>query len=97
MKMAPTKEEEAKLTNYAGDINELVYAERFVKVLLGIPFAFPKIEAMLFRETFEDEVVHLKNSFSMLEVTKYKYNHKVKSLFSLYVYLLGGLQGAKIK
>ncbi|KAJ6434473.1 hypothetical protein OIU84_018063 [Salix udensis] len=41
-KMVPTKEEEAKLFGYKGDINEL-------------------------GETFEDEVVHLRNSFSMLE------------------------------
>ncbi|XVE63050.1 hypothetical protein DITRI_Ditri06bG0168700 [Diplodiscus trichospermus] len=67
VKMVPTKEEEAKLSTYKGDINELGSAERFVKVLLTVPFAFLRAEAMLFRETFEDEVIHLKNSFSMLE------------------------------
>ncbi|EXC01669.1 Formin-like protein 11 [Morus notabilis] len=35
--------------------------------MLSIPFAFQRAEAMLYRETFEDEVVHLRNSFSMLE------------------------------
>lgn len=68
-KMVPTKEEEAKLADYAGDINELGPAEKFVKLALTIPFAFLRVEAMLYRETFEDEVVHLRNSFSMLEVT----------------------------
>ncbi|GLT78993.1 hypothetical protein SLA2020_505070 [Shorea laevis] len=67
VKMVPTKEEEGKLSSYKGNINELGSAEKFVKVLLGIPFAFLRAEAMLYRETFEDEVVHLKNSFSMLE------------------------------
>ncbi|MBA0632282.1 hypothetical protein Godav_001054, partial [Gossypium davidsonii] len=67
VKMVPTKEEEAKLYSYNGDINELGYAEKFIKALLSIPFAFLRAEAMLFRETFEDEVIHLKNSFSMLE------------------------------
>ncbi|KAJ4838372.1 hypothetical protein Tsubulata_040746 [Turnera subulata] len=67
VKMAPTKEEESKLSGYKGDINELVSAERFVKVLLSIPFSFVRVEAMLYKETFEDEVVHLRTSFSMLD------------------------------
>ncbi|XWS42389.1 hypothetical protein CRYUN_Cryun16bG0010300 [Craigia yunnanensis] len=67
VKMVPTKEEEAKLSSYKGDINELGSAEKFVKVLLSVPFAFLRAEAMLYRETFVDEVIHLKNSFSMLE------------------------------
>ncbi|KAJ4963793.1 hypothetical protein NE237_023732 [Protea cynaroides] len=67
VKMIPTKEEEAKLSNYQGDINELGSAEKFVKVMLRIPFVFPRIEAMLYRETFEDEVVYLRKSFAMLE------------------------------
>ncbi|XP_068658030.1 formin-like protein 11 [Aristolochia californica] len=66
-KMVPTKEEEDKLSNYEGDINELGQAERFVKEILSISFAFPRIEAMLYRETFEDEVVHLRRSFAVLE------------------------------
>lgn len=69
MKMVPTKEEEGKLSGYKGDINELGSAEKFVKAILRIPFAFVRVEVMLYRETFEDEVVHLRNSFSMLEVT----------------------------
>ncbi|KAF3454519.1 hypothetical protein FNV43_RR04967 [Rhamnella rubrinervis] len=66
-KMVPIKEEEAQLSGYKGDINELGSAERFVKAMLDIPYAFLRVEAMLYRETFEDEVVHLRNSFSMLE------------------------------
>lgn len=69
-KMVLTKEEEAKFSDYKGDINELGSAEKFVKAILNIPFAFPRVESMLYRETFEDEVVHLRNSFSMLEVIK---------------------------
>ncbi|XP_020206290.1 formin-like protein 11 [Cajanus cajan] len=67
VKMVPTKEEESKLINYKGDINELGSAERFVRSMLEVPFAFQRVEGMLFRETFDDEVVHLRNSFSMLE------------------------------
>ncbi|WCJ43112.1 Formin-like protein 11 [Euphorbia peplus] len=66
-KMVPTKEEDAKLADYRGNINELGLAEKFLKLALTIPFAFQRVDAMLYRETFEDEVVHLRNSFSMLE------------------------------
>lgn len=69
VKMVPTKEEEAKLSGYGGDITELGSAEKFVKAMLNIPFGFQRVGAMLYKETFEDEVVHLRNSFSMLEVT----------------------------
>lgn len=68
VKMVPTKEEEDKLSNYQGDMDELGSAEKFVKAMLNIPFAFQRIEAMLYRDTFEDEVVHLRKSFAMLEV-----------------------------
>ncbi|KAH7522858.1 hypothetical protein JRO89_XSUnG0094500 [Xanthoceras sorbifolium] len=67
VRMVPTKEEEAKLSSYKENINELGSAEKFVKAMLGIPFAFSRVEVMLYRETFEDEVFHLRNSFSMLE------------------------------
>ncbi|KAE9611936.1 putative formin, FH2 domain-containing protein [Lupinus albus] len=67
VKMVPTKEEEGKLFNYKGDINELGSTEKFVRAMLSVPFAFQRVEGMLYKETFEDEVVHLKNSFSMLE------------------------------
>ena len=67
-KMVPTKEEEAKLSSYKGGTDELSSVEKFVKEMLSIPFAFLRIEALLYRETFEDELVHLRKSFSMLEV-----------------------------
>ncbi|GAV83939.1 FH2 domain-containing protein [Cephalotus follicularis] len=67
VKMVPTKDEEAKLCGYKGDTEKLGSAEKFVKAILGIPFAFLRAEAMLYRETFEDEMVHLRNSYTMLE------------------------------
>ncbi|CAL1407420.1 unnamed protein product [Linum trigynum] len=66
-KMVPTNEEQLKLRGFKGNLNELGSAERYVKTLLTVPLAFHRVEAMLFRETFEDEVFHLRNSFSMLE------------------------------
>ena len=73
VQMVPTKEEEAKLSSYEGDINELESVEKFFKEILEIPLAFLRVEAMLYRETFEDEVVQFRKSFSMLEVN---INHK---------------------
>ncbi|CAJ1960820.1 unnamed protein product [Sphenostylis stenocarpa] len=67
VKMVPTKEEEDKLLSYKGQVDELGFAEKFVRAMLSIPFAFQRVEAMLYREAFEDEVAHLSNSFTMLE------------------------------
>ncbi|KAI3754920.1 hypothetical protein L1987_54712 [Smallanthus sonchifolius] len=65
IKMEPTKEEEAKLIGYKGDMGS---AETFVATILTIPHSFSRIEALLYRETFEDEVTHLRKTFSILEV-----------------------------
>lgn len=68
--MVPTIEEAQNLEAYNGNINDLGSAEQFVKMIINVPFAFPRIEAMLYREMFEDEVAHLRKSFSVLEVMK---------------------------
>ena len=69
VKMKPSDEEEKKLMDYDGDINMLDPAENFVKVLLAIPMAFSRIEAMLHKETFDDEVAHLRMSFTLIKVS----------------------------
>jgi len=66
--MAPTKEEEIKLKDYNGDISKLGSAERFLKGILDIPFAFKRVEAMLYRANFDGEVKYLRKSFETLEV-----------------------------
>lgn len=88
--MVPTKEEELKLCSYKGAVDELGSAEKFLRALVGVPFAFQRAEAMLYRETFEDEVVHLRNSFSMLEVLQslLHYIHLLVSCTSSYGDLL---------
>lgn len=68
VKMAPTKEEEIKLRDYSGDVSKLGTAERFLKTILDIPFAFRRVEAMLYRANFDAEVKYLRNSFQTLEV-----------------------------
>ncbi|KAF5738251.1 formin-like protein 6 [Tripterygium wilfordii] len=67
VKMAPTKEEEIKLREYSGDISKLGSAERFLKAVLDIPFAFKRVEAMLYRANFDTEVKYLRKSFQTLE------------------------------
>ncbi|CAB4284110.1 unnamed protein product [Prunus armeniaca] len=67
VKMAPTKEEEIKLRDYQGDVSKLGTAERFLKAVLDIPFAFKRVEAMLYRANFNTEVKYLRKSFQTLE------------------------------
>lgn len=69
-KMAPTKEEERKLKDYRDDSPvKLGPAEKFLKAVLDVPFAFKRVDAMLYVANFETEVDYLKKSFSTLEVT----------------------------
>lgn len=67
VKMAPTKEEEIKLKDYKGESSKLGSAERFLKAILDIPFAFKRVEAMLYRANFHTEVAYLRKSFQTLE------------------------------
>lgn len=71
VKMAPTKEEEIKLKDYKGESSKLGSAERFLKAILDIPFAFKRVEAMLYRANFHTEVAYLEKSFQTLEVREY--------------------------
>lgn len=67
-KMAPTKEEEVKLKEYKDDSpGKPGPAERFLKAVLDIPFAFKRVEAMLYIVNFDSEVNYLVNSFQTLE------------------------------
>ncbi|KAH6760208.1 formin-like protein 6 [Perilla frutescens var. hirtella] len=67
VKMAPTKEEEIKLKDYKGESSKLGSAERFLKAILDIPFAFKRVEAMLYRANFHTEIAYLRKSFQALE------------------------------
>lgn len=68
VKMAPTKEEEIKLRDYRDDLSKLGSAERFLKAILDVPFAFKRVEVMLYRANFDAEVKYLRNSFQTIEV-----------------------------
>ncbi|KAL8026929.1 hypothetical protein ABFX02_14G062000 [Erythranthe guttata] len=68
LKMAPTKEEERKLKEYKEDSPiKLGAAERFLKGVVDIPYAFKRVEVMLYISNFESEVEYLKKSFATLE------------------------------
>ncbi|KAI4388167.1 hypothetical protein MLD38_000522 [Melastoma candidum] len=68
LKMAPTADEELKLRLYTGEPSRLGPADRFLKALVDIPFAFKRIEALLFMCTLQEEVTIAKESFATLEV-----------------------------
>ncbi|KAF8116876.1 hypothetical protein N665_0014s0136 [Sinapis alba] len=68
LKMAPTPEEELKLRLYSGELAQLGTAERFLKAVVDIPFAFKRLEALLFMCTLYEEMAFVKESFQTLEV-----------------------------
>lgn len=68
LRMAPTKEEELKLKEFKDESPfKLGTAEKFLKAVLYIPFAFNRVEAMLYVANFDSEIEYLKRSFETLE------------------------------
>ncbi|XP_052187666.1 formin-like protein 1 [Diospyros lotus] len=68
LKMAPTKGEERKLKEYKENSALMLGpAERFLRAVLDIPFAFERADAMLYIANFGSEVEYLKKSFETLE------------------------------
>lgn len=69
LKMAPTKEEEIKLREFKEETSpiKLNPAEKFLKAVLDVPFAFKRVDAMLYIANFDSEVKYLKKSFETLE------------------------------
>ncbi|KAI4333797.1 hypothetical protein L6164_018559 [Bauhinia variegata] len=68
LKMAPTSEEELKLRLYSGPLSQLGPADRFLKGLVDIPFAFKRLEALLFMGSLQEELTSAKESFDILEI-----------------------------
>ncbi|KAG8499973.1 hypothetical protein CXB51_006412 [Gossypium anomalum] len=68
LKMAPTNEEERKLKDFTDESPfKLGPAEKFLKAVLDIPFAFKRVDAMLYIANFDSEIEYLKRSFEALE------------------------------
>ncbi|KAE8673584.1 Formin-like protein 5 [Hibiscus syriacus] len=68
LKMAPTTDEELKLRMFNGEIFQLGPAERFLKVLVDIPFAFKRMETLVYMCSLYEEVTFTRESFETLEV-----------------------------
>ncbi|KAI4325098.1 hypothetical protein MLD38_030523 [Melastoma candidum] len=68
LKATPSTDEELKLRMYTGDPSKLGPAERFLKVLIEIPFAFKRVEALLFMTDAEEEESNVRESLETLEV-----------------------------
>ncbi|KAL8141518.1 hypothetical protein V2J09_014550 [Rumex salicifolius] len=72
LKMAPTTDEELKLRLFSGDLSQISIAEQFLKALVDVPFAFKRMECLLFMVTLKEEVSGLKESFVTLEMASNK-------------------------
>ncbi|KZV38761.1 hypothetical protein F511_32717 [Dorcoceras hygrometricum] len=68
MKMAPTKEEERKLKEYQDDSSiKFGAAEKFLKTVLDTPYAFRRVDSLLYVSKFDSEIEYLTRSFETLE------------------------------
>ncbi|KAE9586297.1 hypothetical protein Lal_00000934 [Lupinus albus] len=68
LKMAPTQEEELKLRLFSGNLAQLGPADRFLKAVVDIPFAFKRMEALLYMGTLQEELKATMDSFAVLEI-----------------------------
>ncbi|KAF5942735.1 hypothetical protein HYC85_020377 [Camellia sinensis] len=67
LKMAPTSEEELKLRLFSGELSRLGPADRFLKALVDVPFAFRRLETLLFMCTLQEDATIIKESFTTFE------------------------------
>ena len=67
--MTPTVDEEIRLKELNDtSLVELDPAEKFLKAVIDIPFAFKRVDAMLYISSFDTEVEYLKASFETIKV-----------------------------
>lgn len=68
VKMTPTDEEITKFKQFQGDTTILGPADRFILGLLQIPNAFERLQAMLYRASFEEELRHIQDTITTLQM-----------------------------
>ena len=69
-KISPTPEEAAKILQFDGNPTKLADAESFLyHILKSIPSAFIRLNAMLFRSSYDPDILHLKESLQTLELS----------------------------
>lgn len=68
-KICPTQEETTKILQFSGNPTKLADAESFLYYILkAVPSAFVRLDAMLFRTTYDAEILNLKESLQTLEL-----------------------------
>lgn len=84
--MAPTKEEEHKLKEFNDESPfKLGPAEKFLKAVLEIPFAFERVDALLYIDNFDSEIEYLKGCFETLQVSNmHKFMLGFNSMFVIF-------------
>ncbi|RLN07415.1 formin-like protein 10 [Panicum miliaceum] len=77
LRMKPTDEEEQKLRLYNGDFSQLGLAEQVMKALIDVPFAFKRINALLFMSSLQEDTSSLGDSFLQLEAACGELKHRL--------------------
>ncbi|XP_023750969.1 formin-like protein 2 [Lactuca sativa] len=88
LKMAPTMEEETRLKEF----DDLDPAEKFLKAVIQIPFAFKRVDAMLYILNFDNEVEYLKGSFKTIEMASRELRNSRMFIKLLDAVLMAGTQ-----
>ncbi len=69
VKVAPSDEEKKKFWNYSGNGSDLGPADRFLQGVLEVPNAFSRLNAMLYRAQYQDELHEIQDAIAILEVS----------------------------
>ncbi|XP_075503405.1 formin-like protein 8 [Primulina tabacum] len=68
-KICPTRDEITKILQFDGNPTKLANAESFLyHILKPVPSAFLRFNAMLFRSSYDSDILHLKESLQTLEL-----------------------------
>ncbi|KAJ6849283.1 formin-like protein 3 [Iris pallida] len=65
LRMTPTTDEELKLRLYTGEPYLLGPGEQFLKAIMDIPFAFKRMDSLLFMTSLQEDVSSIKESFAL--------------------------------
>lgn len=79
VKMTPTDEEITKFQEYQGDPTLLGPADRFIRGILQIPSAFERLQAMHYRALYGEDLHHIQDTITTLEVMKLLIHHLLLS------------------
>jgi hypothetical protein len=69
VKAALTADEKKKFFQYEGSLTDLAQADRFFHTILHVPNTFSRLNAMLYRAQYKEEIQHLEAAIDILEVS----------------------------